>query len=141
LAERSVRLLAAREERLDIGVASSILAAGVGAFHSINHPGNQLLVEAARQVCATVGSGLVIAPDRELLSGLHSPVEGAVIEALGLVAEPEPYWLVHGRRYSIEEVARAHLAFYGERPDVLAAGLRQHAQRLRDQGLSSASLD
>lgn len=138
LSDGSVRNLAEREQRLDVRVSDAIQAAGPRAFHSINHPGTRLLAHAAQQVCDAVGDGKVVDPDRELLGSLHSPLEAPTLRALGFDLPPEPFWVIGRRRFSLEEIARAHLEFYEERPDVLAAGLRQHAERMERHDLAVA---
>lgn len=128
----------ARRERLhtDVGVSDLLLGLGVDAVHTVNHPGNKLLVALARRVQAAVGSPADAEdPGRELLGGIRAPLETSVVEALGLDNEPRPDWLVGDEVVSVERVRDAQLGWYLRHPAWVDAGLRRHAHRMRRLGL------
>lgn len=137
-ARHSRDALAARERR-DTDVAVSDLLEGLGAavVHTLNHPGNALLIALARRVQAAVGAVEDAAdPGRELLGGVRAPLEPEVLDALGLdPSAARPHWVVGGEPLDAEVVRRAQAAWYAERPDVVAAGRTRHAERLPVLGL------
>ncbi|MBE7188918.1 WcbI family polysaccharide biosynthesis putative acetyltransferase [Jatrophihabitans endophyticus] len=125
----SLARLRRRENGLDVRVSDLVDAPG--ALWSFNHPTNAVLAELARRVLATIGvDAPVTPPDREYLAERQAPVEPAVAAALGWPAgEIRPDWVVRGQVLDRDEVVRAHLAFYAERPDVVAEALTRYADR------------
>lgn len=133
----SVDELARRERRdADVGVSDLLIALGADAAHTLNHPGNRVLVGLARRVQEALGTPADAAdPGRELLGGIRAPLEPPVIEALGLDVTSRPDWLVDGTPVPVDRVRKAQLVWYARHPAWVEAGLRRHADRLRLLGL------
>ncbi|QJY44581.1 WcbI family polysaccharide biosynthesis putative acetyltransferase [Pseudonocardia broussonetiae] len=126
----SVAELAAREEATDVGVADLLAGFGTDAAHTLNHPGNPVLIALARRVQAAVG----LPPDaddpgRALLGGVRAPLDPDVLDALGLDAEPRAHWLVDGVPVDDGQVRAAQRDWYSAHPEWVAAGLERHAPR------------
>lgn len=131
-AELSVSELAERERATDVGVADLLLGLGTDAAHTLNHPGNPVLIALARRVQAAVGLPAdADDPGRALLGGVRAPLDPDVLDALGLDAEPRDHWLVDGAPVDDGQVRAAQLAWYADHPQWVAAGLERHARRLR----------
>lgn len=138
-AEQSRAELAGREAR-DCDVAVSDLLPGLGAqaFHTIDHPGNELLLGLAHRVQAALG----VAPDaaepgRVLLGGVRTPLEAPVLAARGFdLGAVREHWLVDGAPVGAGVVAEAHRRWYADRPDVVEGGQRRYADRLGLLGLA-----
>ena len=127
----SVRELRGRQERHGaLPVDDLLVAAGAGAAHTVNHPGNVVLAGVAARVLAAAGlPGEVVDPGRTLLDSVHTPVLASVLDALGLPAEhASRSWLVHGRRLADDEVREVQLRWYADHPGVAEAGLARHAE-------------
>lgn len=135
-AAASIGDLRAREDAYGTVRASDLLSPPYAdLFHTINHPGNRVLVELARRVRRELGlRGDVQTPEGTLLSSVISPVEPFVADALGI--EPRgPHWLVHGQPVDADQVVAAQLEWYAENPPVVQAGLKRHGERMRRMGL------
>lgn len=126
-----------RRERRDTDVTVSDLLSDLGAtaVHTVNHPGNALLVGLARRVQEAVGAPPDAAdPGRALLGGVRAPLEPVVLAALGLdPAAERGHWLVDGQ--PVSSVSAAHRDWYAARPDAVRAGLARHGERLAVLGL------
>lgn len=141
LAERSRAALAARERRHATVVVSDQLAKRSDRtaldFHTINHPGNRMLLAAAH--AAQLALRLepdAVDPRRVLLNAVLTPQQPDVLEALGLTPAPgRDAWLLAGERVEDEVVRSAHLAFYREHPGFIEAGLHRHADTIKALGL------
>jgi Polysaccharide biosynthesis enzyme WcbI len=123
----------ARRERLstDVGVSDVLARFGVEAAHTLNHPGNPVLITLARRVQEAVGAPADAAdPGRVLLGGVRAPLDAPVVAALGLPVEPRSHWLVDGKPVDDEQVREAQLDWYGSHPEWVDAGLRRHADRM-----------
>jgi Polysaccharide biosynthesis enzyme WcbI len=123
----------ARRERIgtDIGVSDVLGGLGVEAAHTLNHPGNPVLITLARRVQQAAGVPADAAdPGRVLLGGVRAPLEAPVLAALGLAAEPRPHWLVDGHPLDPRDVHAAQLDWYATHAPWVAAGLRRHADRM-----------
>jgi hypothetical protein len=133
----SVAELARRERAAcDVGVSDVLTRLGVDAVHTLNHPGNHVLVALARRVQRALGrSAEVRDPGRTLLGEVKAPLEPAVLDALGLAASPREHWVVRGQSVADETVRTAHLAWYAEHPQWVAAALARHAERITSLGL------
>ena len=106
--------------------------AGADAAHTVNHPGNTVLRGLAERVLARLGRPAAVRdPGRTLLDAVHAPLAADVLEALGLDAEPSEHWVLAGRTVPDEVVRERQLQWYGEHPEVAAAGLERHAETLR----------
>lgn len=138
VARASVAELARRESRdCDVGVSDVLDGLGVGAAHTLNHPGNAVLIALARRVQGALGRVADAGdPGRELLGGVRAPLEPAVLAALGLDARSaRAGWLVDGKTVPDETVRTAQLDWYAGHPQWMDAGLRRHADRLELLGL------
>jgi hypothetical protein len=133
----SVEQLRRRERAHHTVPASDLLEQRTAAsFHTLNHPGNPVLLGVARRVRAALGLTEEIAdPGRELLGAVLAPLEPVVLEALDLTGPPRLGWLVDGRALTAEEVADSHLQWYRENPAVVEHGLERHRDRLALRGL------
>jgi Polysaccharide biosynthesis enzyme WcbI len=101
-------------------------------MRTMNHPGNAVWAEVAVRVQSALGLPEHAAdPGRPLLDRVHAPREQAVIDAFGLDAEPTDDWTIAGERVPAAAVRDAHLRWYAERPEVVAAGLARHEDALR----------
>nr|WP_256388449.1 WcbI family polysaccharide biosynthesis putative acetyltransferase [Humibacillus sp. DSM 29435] len=132
----SLAELARREaEAGALTVSELVLAAGAGAAHTVNHPGNALIVGLARR--AEAGFGWPVSagdPGRTLLDSVHAPVEAPVRAALGLPpaggSEHHTDWVVGGRVVSAAEVRAVQLGWYEQHPAVVARLLARSADQL-----------
>ena len=137
-AEAASRAELARREARDCDVAVSDLLSGPDAVYTLNHPGNRLLLGLAHRIQALLGVPEdAVDPGRVLLGGVRGPLEPEVLAALGLdPADARDHWLVDGVPVAADDVVRAQSAWYATRPDVVAEGLRRHADRLGLLGLA-----
>ncbi|MBC7679980.1 MAG: hypothetical protein H7233_13495 [Pseudorhodobacter sp.] len=132
--------LVRREAACDVTVSD--LLTGADAVHTLNHPGNRVLLGLAHRVQARVGAPADAAdPGRVLLGGVRAPLEPQVLVALGLDGRGlddrlREHWLVAGQPVPAEDVVVAQAAWYATRPDVVTEGLRRYADRLALLGLS-----
>lgn len=130
-ADLTVAELAAREHATDVGVSDLLLGLGVEAAHTLNHPGNPVLIALARRIQAALGLPAdADQPGRDLLGGIRAPLDHRVLGALGLDAEPREHWLVDGAPVAEADVRAAQLDWYAARPQWVAAGLERHARRI-----------
>lgn len=123
----------ARRERAhcDVGVADLLLDAGARAAHTLNHPGNPVLIALARRVQAALDLPVEAAdPGRTLLGEIRAPLEQAVIDAWALDAPARPHWTVRGESVDDVTVRDAQLAWYADHPGWVEAGLARHADRI-----------
>jgi len=147
IAESSLAELRKREAAHDTVVASDLFVPGGGdgpgadagdgpgadvprfdQMRTLNHPGNPVWTALAARVRDRLGlSEHVVDPGRPVLSSVHAPRERAVVDAWGLADEPTDHWVVGGERLGADEVRRAHLAWYADHPDAVAAALARHA--------------
>lgn len=125
VARDSVAELVRREQGPHTVPVSDLLAHPTAAtMRTINHPGNVLLGAVAARLRDRLG--LDERPPsltRPLLDRLHAPLGPAVVAAHGLVEAPRAHWLIDGREVDTDDVARAHLAWYAARPELLDAAL------------------
>ena len=133
VAEQSLEELRSRERRHGVVPVSDLVPrAGVDAAHTINHPGNSVLRGLAERVLERLGRAAAVPdPGRTLLDAVHAPLAADVLEALGVDAEPREHWVLAGKPVPDDVVRDAQLHWYGEHPEVAAAGLERHAGTLR----------
>lgn len=137
-AAASVAELARREAaQCDVGVSDVLGAAGAGAAHTVNHPGNPVLTVLAQRVRAALDApGDVGDPVRDLLGGVRAPLEPAVLTALGLdPAAARADWIVGGAVVDAQHVHRVQAAFYRADPGWLDAAQARHGERMTLLGL------
>lgn len=105
-------------------------------MRTINHPGNPVWLTLAGRVRRALSiSDPVADPGRALLDAVHAPRDPVVISAFGLTEDPDPDWHLDGRRISAAQVHDAHLEWYADHPQTIAAGLARHADTLTALGL------
>ncbi|WP_368498587.1 WcbI family polysaccharide biosynthesis putative acetyltransferase [Herbiconiux sp. A18JL235] len=133
VARASLDELRAREAAHGTVRASDLFdAPSFGLMRTINHPGNPVWAALASRVLEAWGvTAAPHDPGRPLLDSVHAPREQAVIDAFGLEADARPDWTVDGETVGFERMRRAHLDWYAEHPDAVAAGLARHEATLR----------
>lgn len=120
---------AAKQGTLDV---HDIVQDSPGQFWTLNHPDNSLVLTLTARLRARLGlDESVDDPGRILLGSVRTPVEADVIAALHLNREALSDWIIDGAVVKAEAVRTAHAEFYAERPGVVAAGVRAHADRLQ----------
>lgn len=137
VAAASVAELRRREQQhTDVGVSDLLMAFGSAAAHTLNHPGNPVLVALARRVQEALAVPVdADDPGRPLLGGIRAPLEEPVVDALHLDAQPRRHWLVDGVAVSAEEIEMEQSRWYATHPQWVEAGVRRHGQRLELLGL------
>lgn len=126
--------LARRDAFVDVPGADLL---GPEAMFTLSHPSNATLARLASRILDRLGlPSDVASPGREFLGQRRAPLEPFVASALGWSeAVVGDRWLLDGQLLAPEQVVSAHLAFYADRPDVVADTLRRHADRLTRLGL------
>lgn len=139
VAQSSVEELSMRERRdSDVGISDMLAGFGVGAAHTINHPGNDVLRALARRILTAMGfDGTVPQPDRLLLGSVVAPIEDRVLSALGLRGAVRTQWRVNGEEMSPDHVHRSQMEWYETHPEFVAAALNRHAKTLVQLGMST----
>ncbi len=138
VARRSQDELRRREVQHGTLVASDLLEqAGAASSHTLNHPGNPVLVGLAQRVLDALGDGATaVDPGRVLLRSVMSPLHVEVLEVLGLdPAAARVGWTVDGEAVQEEHVVQEQLRWYADHGDVVAAGLERHAAAMAALGL------
>lgn len=125
----SIDELARRERRdTDISVSDVLLEIGVGAAHTINHPGNEVLMALGGRIADALGAAAPVPPDRELLGNVRAPRERRVLDALG--ADPayeRASWLLDGEEVTQEHVRAVQMHWYADNPEFVDAALTRYA--------------
>lgn len=139
VAEASLDRLRERERaHRTLAVADRVAELTVPAFHTINHPANEVLALLASAVRAHLGADpSVVLPDRPLLGDVLAPLEPQVLAALEVTGPSRQDWTVGGQEVSDAHVRSAHLDWYRANPEAVRAGLDRHRQLLADLGLSA----
>lgn len=138
VALRSQEELRRRErEHATLVVHDLLEGAGAEASHTLNHPGNPVLVGLAQRVLDALEDGSTAAdPGRTLLRSVIAPLDAAVLDALGLdTSHARCGWQVAGEPVTDEAVVEEQLRWYGRHPEVVRAGLDRHAAQLEVLGL------
>ena len=113
-----------RREGLGLDVAASDLLEPVveDLARTVNHPGNALFLPLGARIVAALGApGRAVDPGRPILASVRAPLEDWVVDAWRLDTAPRPDWTVGGETVPADVVREAHLAYYAERPALLAA--------------------
>jgi len=129
VARRSQAELRRREELHGTLVVHDLLeTAGAEASHTLNHPGNPVLVGLAQRALEALGlPEPARAPDRVLLRAVMSPLQADVLDALGLdVSHARTGWTVGGEPVDDSTVREAQLQWYADNPEVVRVGLERH---------------
>nr|WP_296765708.1 WcbI family polysaccharide biosynthesis putative acetyltransferase [Rhodococcus sp. (in: high G+C Gram-positive bacteria)] len=136
-ADWSVDQLRRREMRdCDIGISDVLLALGERAAHTINHPGNDVLVELGERILTALGAGGPTDPDRELLGNIRAPLEKRVVHALGVDAQARDVWTVDGNSIGQEEIHAVQSRWYVDHPEFVSAALGRYGELLDILGLT-----
>jgi hypothetical protein len=136
---QSLRELARREAACDVAVSDLLEGFGPAAAHTINHPGNPVLLALAHRLQRELGLAADAAdPGRVLLGGVRAPLEAAVLAARGLPGPGSEHWLVDAVPVPVAQVVSAQLAWYAAHPQFVPAGLERHAERISLLGLDAA---
>lgn len=141
VAETSRDELRAREARdTDVGISDVLHRHGVAAAHTINHPGNGVLVDLADRILEYLGVDVdVPAPQHVLLGSIRAPLEPRVLSANGLAAGDSRHdWAIDGQAVSPDRVHRAQLTWYRRNPQYLLLAARRHGKTLEQLGLTMA---
>jgi hypothetical protein len=121
-----------RRAEVDIVVSDLFRAAGAHATHTINHPGNPVLIQLARRIQHALRLPADARdPGRVLLSSIHAPLDADVLDALDLDGQPRDHWVVEGMTVGHEEIYSAHRRWYEHHPQWIEAGLSRHADRMK----------
>lgn len=126
----SIDELARRERRYaDIAISDVLLAAGAGAAHTVNHPGNAVLTILGTRILDAIGGAAPLPPARELLGNVRAPLEGRVLNALGIDdgAVIRQMWKFDGEQLSQEQVRTVHMRWYADNPEFIDAALMRYA--------------
>lgn len=138
-AEQASARLRQRESGTDIRIVDWITASPrrhARSFFTLNHPARSVLGHVTDTVLAGLGFGMPSTADGpEPLGLFRTPLEQPVIDALALDAEPARDWVIKGRQVSTSDVIGLHARWYQEHPDVVRAGLSEHAARIKSFGL------
>lgn len=107
-------------------------------FHTINHPGNEVLALLASRVRShlRVDSDVQV-PQRTLLGDVLAPLEEQILAALDLTGPPRPAWVLGTRPVGDAQVRAAHLQWYRDHPQVVRAGVERHRNLLAELGLAA----
>ena len=132
IARLSLGELRSREQRHGaVEISDAFAAPDFAQMRTINHPGNPIWMSLSERVADRLAiNDAPVDVGRPILNSIHAPREQAVIEAWALDAEVTSHWTIDGRAVTDDERHRVHLAWYADHPDVLAAGLRRHADAL-----------
>ena len=135
IATRSLAELRRREASLD--VATSSLLDRPDAMMTISHPSNAVLAGVAEVLLRAMGiDATIVPPAREFLGQRRTPLEPAVVSALGWPAEAvRPRWVIDGLEVEQPRVVGAHLELYRQRPDVVTDARVRYAEKLDLLGL------
>ncbi|MEO9246847.1 WcbI family polysaccharide biosynthesis putative acetyltransferase [Citricoccus nitrophenolicus] len=137
LAEQSLsRLLAREKAHGTVALAERLRHVTVPAFHTVNHPANEVLALLASAVRSQLGADpAVVLPRRTLLGEVLAPLEPQVLTALGLEGPSRAGWTVGGEPVTEAAVRAAQLEWYRANPVVVEAGIDRHRQLMADLGL------
>jgi hypothetical protein len=128
------------DEHLDVVASDVIVDPAVHArgFHTINHPSNALLQHVVAGIHRHLG---LQAPapytGPEMLGQVRTPIERAIVDALGLEIPAVTDWAIRGERVTQRDLLARHISGYRATPGAIAAGLEQHGDRMRRLGLQS----
>lgn len=132
----SVDQLEVRERRhCDIGVSDILLGLGADAAHTINHPGNRVLLALGGRILDSLGAAAPVPPARDLLGNIRAPLEQRVIDALGIEASPRSSWDVDGEARTDDDIRRRQMRWYAEHPEFIDAVLDRYDDLLEILGL------
>lgn len=142
VAEASVAELARREHlHTDVGVSDVLLGHGAAAAHTINHPGNPVLLDLAARILNLLDvDAIPVARERELLSSVYAPLDERVLNAHGLDVSSRPRWRVGTEEVEPIQVHNAQLDWYRANPDYIPLAMERHGHTMNLLGLSAVVL-
>jgi Polysaccharide biosynthesis enzyme WcbI len=140
VAQQARERLGEYESWLDVQVLDRLTAPELHgrSFFTVDHPTNAGMMRLVAGIHERLG--LPYVPDGEgppLLGTYRTPLEPSVIEALELPDEPRRDWVARGQAYTLEQMLAAHLDFYAEHPDIVSAGIDDHAERMATLGIAA----
>ncbi|WP_072803312.1 WcbI family polysaccharide biosynthesis putative acetyltransferase [Rhodococcoides yunnanense] len=134
----SIAELARRESRdCDVGISDILSSQGADAAHTINHPGNGVLMRLGGRVLDAVGGSEPTRPDRELLGTVRTPLENRVVDALELDAAERPTWTLDGDTLTQREIYATQMLWYAEHPEFIDAAITRYGELLDILGIAS----
>jgi polysaccharide biosynthesis acetyltransferase WcbI-like protein len=137
VARRSLAELARREARCDIAISDLIQPLGRAAVHTINHPGNALLVAVTRRLQEALGLPVEAEdPGRVLLGGVRASVHPAVAAAHGLPVAGPTAWTVDETPVDDEYLVTTQLQWYHRHPWFVEACVARYGPLLELLGLA-----
>ncbi|WP_254900664.1 WcbI family polysaccharide biosynthesis putative acetyltransferase [Rhodococcus sp. 1168] len=132
-AQASVAELDRRERRdCDVAISDVLRPLGSAAAHTVNHPGNAVLIELGRRILDALGPTGPAGPagpsllDRELLGVVRAPLERRVIDALGLDAVVRRPWIVDGVVVEEKTIHHQQMSWYAAHPEFVDAALSRY---------------
>jgi len=133
IADASVAELRRREGRgLDIVASDLFVPVVADLMRTVNHPGNAVFLPLGERIAAALGNpGGGVDPGRPILASVRAPLESWIVDAWGLDEAPRQDWIVAGETLAAAFVREAHLAYYRERPALLAAVVERMTPLLR----------
>jgi hypothetical protein len=142
VADASVAELARRERRdTDVGVSDVLLRHGADAAHTINHPGNPVLLDLASRILELRDvTARPTTPPRTLLSSVYAPLEERVVRAHGISAAVRTQWRVGDGEMQPQQVHEAQLRWYQDNPDYIGLAAERHGQVMGLLGLDAARI-
>ncbi len=137
LAVASQAELRRRNAELDVDTTDAVATGGAGAMWTVNHPANVTLRVVGAGVLQALGwAGEPAVPEHEMLGGIRTPLDEAVLRALELdPALARPRWSLAGQDTPWADIAEAHLELYAARPDVATRAVARYRSRLDALGL------
>lgn len=124
------------ESRTDVSIAGSVRSAGLEAVHTVDRPGNILLLTIARDILAALDAeDTIIDPTAVLYGQYRSPVDPRIAQALGTPVPETDTWSANGKDLTLEEIRDAQIAWYREHPEVAKAVVAAEAPRMDLLGL------
>lgn len=134
-AAMSIEQMRIRERAYDTVVVSDYLET-TPVWHTINHPDNATLAYMAQQILKALGSSAQPQmPDYEMLGGLQGPVDKQAALALGVEVHRDEWTDRTLGVIGQQLITDGHVDYYRSRPDVVAHGLKRHAERIENLGL------
>ena len=131
----SIEQMRIRERAYGTVVVSDYLET-TPVWHTINHPNNATLAHMAQQILAALGStAQPQMPDYEMLGGLQGPVDKQAALALGVEVHRDEWTDRTLGVIDQQLITAGHFDYYRSRPDVVAHGLKRHAERVENLGL------
>jgi glycosyltransferase involved in cell wall biosynthesis len=136
IAQQADNALASTRLNVDVSLADSSLMRARQAEHwyTLNHPTQHLMADIAAGVHRLLGLPWEFRPDANdalRFGWLRAPREASTLSALEIRAPARPAWIVSGRAWSLSALLELQLPWYAERPEVLEAGVSEHAERMK----------